>query len=364
MDKLIEKLKTIETVNSKKPFSLLEMLYQKVDAKEVAQSEMLAGLLSPDENHGHVSYLAESFLKEIGVDAKLDKDSNLKIETERNAGGRRIDILISWSDGNKEHAVIIENKLHNAANQANQLNDYHDSLCSEGCIVDKIVYMPLEKWRKSEHIPDIRPDVLDKTVDFCAENIVKWINDMVKPDKGSAIDQYKEFLDCLISNKYLMQNSVEIQQKLSIEEINKLEELAKIVATPEWSLSRVKSITDKLMQQFPNLKVEGKYRIKTAEHYVQFFFKPYKYWAEFWWRKNFIRLYICSHEKKEKVIINDISYDYDEYDNSYHYYRSSNYSFDHFNESGLIETLKPILQELLKYSEDRRHLGMKDPNPC
>jgi len=73
MENLIAKLKNIETPTTKKPFSLLEMLYRQVHGKELVQSEMLAGLLRPTENHGHGTDLVESFLWFITKKRKLPK---------------------------------------------------------------------------------------------------------------------------------------------------------------------------------------------------------------------------------------------------------------------------------------------------
>jgi len=132
MENLLEKLKIIETPTLEKPFSLLKMMYRQVSNKELVQSEMLASLLSPDENHGHGSELVENFLSHIGVKVELQTDCNIKVETERNVNGRRIDIFISWLSGDQKHAIIIENKLNNAQNQPNALNDYHDVIVGEG----------------------------------------------------------------------------------------------------------------------------------------------------------------------------------------------------------------------------------------
>ncbi|MDR2690978.1 MAG: PD-(D/E)XK nuclease family protein [Dysgonamonadaceae bacterium] len=353
MDKLIEKLKTIETADLKKPFLLLEMLYQKVKAKELSQSKMLAGLLSPDENHGHGINFAESFLKEIGVDAKLNKDGNLKVGTERKVVDGRIDILISWFDGNKNHAVIIENKLNNAANQPNQPNKYYKSLCNEDkkYEVDKIVYMPVSKeYQRFEDTEDANDEVRKIVINFDAKDIVEWIEKKVKPEKGGAIDQYKEFLKCLILNKYVMQKSLEIQQKLSsLEEINKFEELAKIVATPEWGEARVKSITDKL-KQLP-IEVRGKSKLTDeceCNNYVQLFFREDdRIWIELWLYKTHIRMYLVSYDEKqpEPEIAGIKFVQANGYIGRY-YYHSDNLKFDYSNESSLIETLKLILQEL------------------
>jgi hypothetical protein len=368
MEHVIEKLKNIETPTTKKPFSLLEMLYRQVHGKELVQSEMLAGLLRPTENHGHGFDLIESFLWFIDVDFELQKDSNLKVETERKVEGRRsIDILISWLDGNKKHAVIIENKLNNAPNQPNQLNDYHDSLIKEGYEVDKIVYMPFsKKWQKSENT-DTRKDVLAKTIDRDAQGIADWLGTFIGEGgfhnedctvytyQINAIWQYYEFLNCLISSQYLMQQVIEIQDKLSTEEIVKLEKIVKIVNSKEWSEARVKPITDEMKKDFPNMIIQGKSNLmddSECNNYVQLWFEDYKFWVELWIYPKNIKLYLCSDKEETNVTIANIEFTgcYD-YDYKRYYYHSENdklFDFDIADTNGIIKALKPILQELSK----------------
>jgi hypothetical protein len=299
MEILIEKLKNIEVPTSKKPFSLLEMMYKQVYGKELIQSEMLAGLLRPNENHGHGSELVESFLWQFDVDFELQENSNLKVETERNVNGRRIDIFISWLGSGKKHAVIIENKLNNAPNQPNQLNDYHDVIINEGYEVDKIIYMPFsKKWQKSENT-DTRKDVLAKTIDFDAKDLVEWIDSIVDEipyvnDFESAISnyrmydvlrQYGVFLECLISNQYIMQQATEIQKKLSFEEIEKLEKVAEIARTTEWCEVRFRPIVELILRGKFTKDLLVKYKQNgNYVNYAQFYFDNWgkTFWYEVW----------------------------------------------------------------------------------
>ena len=288
MENLIGKIKDFKAV--KKPFSLLEMMYKQVREKELVQSQMLASLLSPDENHGHGLNSVECFLLRIGVEAKLQKDSNLKVETERNANGRRIDIFISWFDGDKKRAVIIENKLNNAKNQPNALNDYHKAIEDEGYEVDKIVYMPLsKKWQKAKHT-DTYPEILEKTIDFDAQDIMDWI---VYFDEifytggrvGDAFMGYYKFLNCLISNQHIMQTATEIQANLSLEEIEKLEKLAEITRTTEWCQVRFRPIVEQIEKGSfeKELIVQYKQNNKYV-NYAQFYFDNWEntFWYEVW----------------------------------------------------------------------------------
>ncbi|MGI6320069.1 MAG: PD-(D/E)XK nuclease family protein [Bacteroidales bacterium] len=299
MKNLIERIKNIEVPTFKKPFSLLEIMYKRVYSKELIQSEMLSALLRPSENHGYDSELIESLLWQFEVDFELQENSNLKVETERNANGRRIDIFISWLDSGKKHAVIIENKLNNAHNQPNQLNDYHDIIVNEGYVVDKIVYMPFsKKWQKSEDT-DTRKDVLAKTIDFDATDLVEWINSIVDEipyvnDLDSAISnyqmydvlrQYGVFLECLISNQYIMQQATEIQEKLSFEEIEKLEKVAELARTTEWCEVRFRPIVELILKGNFTKDLLVKYKQnRNHVNYAQFYFDNWEnnFWYEVW----------------------------------------------------------------------------------
>lgn len=295
MNNLIEKLKSIEITTSKKTFSLLEIMYQKIHGKEVVQSEMLAGLLNPNENHGLEFELINSFLRQIKVNFKLVADSNLKVETERNANGRRIDIFISWWDDNeKTHAVIIENKLNNAPNQPNQLNDYHDAIIEEGSMVEKIVYMPFDKKLGSSTGTDTRKDVLAKTVDFDAQDIVNWLERFVESNKSIGDDYsysinqvryYKDFFQCLMSNQFIMEQAVKIQEQLSFEEIINLEKIAEITRTTEWCEVRFRSIVKEIEKCTFEKELMVKYK-QDADYinYAQFYFDNWRnlFWYEIW----------------------------------------------------------------------------------
>ena len=309
----VEKLAVFKAV--KKPFSLLEMMYKQVREKELVQSQMLASLLNPDENHGHGLNSVICFLLRIGVEADLQEDSSLKVETERNANGRRIDIFISWLDGDKKRAVIIENKLNNAKNQPNALNDYHKAIVNEGYEVEKIVYMPLsKKWQKAKHT-DTYPEILEKTIDFDAEDIMDWI---VYFDEcfytggrvGDAFVGYYKFLNCLISNQHIMQTVIEVQQKYSLEEIETLESIAELTRTVEWCEVRFRPIVEQIQKGNFAKELTIKYKQNNNfVNYAQFYFYNWEktFWYELWLYPN-EGIYLYKYDGKEYVEIE--KYDY------------------------------------------------------
>jgi len=352
MQELIEKLKNIEMTNLKKPFSLLEMAYKWVRDKELVQSEMLAKLLSPDENHGHGSELVEDFLHYIGVDFKLQKVSKLNVETERKVTTGKIDIFISWYDGDKNHAVIIENKLNNAKNQPDQLNKYYRAIFGEDYVVDKIVYMPLFKELQKLEYTDTKGKALEKTIVRDAQDIVIWLEKLLKeyPKLVNGVaNQYKDFLNCLISNEYIMMNVIKIQDELKPEDFEKLERLAKIIHSKEWSEGRVKSITDELKKDFPNIIIKGNSKImddSECNNYVQLWFEECEFWVELWIYPKNIRLYLCSYKNEKEVMIDGFSFVQEYPVRYYYYYNEKIFEFDITETNRIVRVLKPILQEL------------------
>lgn len=293
MNELLEKVKTVELLVNPKPLSLLELMYQNIKSKELIQSEMLATLLNPDQNHGHGNKLIVDFLARIEVHFEYGVDSNLKVEVERVlTNKRRIDILISWVVGGRKHAVIVENKLNNAPDQENQLADYYTLMIKEGYVIDKIVYMPLSKKWKSSQKTDTPTEILASTIDFDAQDIVDWLKSYlnVKDEKNSfcqrgLVWEYYEFMNCLISNQYIMDQVVEIQKNLSFEEMDKLEKISELMRTQEWCKLRfqplVKGIDHYSFDQ--DLIISYK-QSKTFVNYIQLYFENWRdsFWYEVW----------------------------------------------------------------------------------
>lgn len=371
---ILDEILSIDIKDAKTSFNILNLMYSGVNQKEVTQSKILAGLLNPNENHEFGILLLESFLKEIGVQ-NLNLHADLTVELERKVESsmydstRRIDIFISWKDNNsvtKKHAVIIENKLHGAPNQAEQLRDYHNAIAKEYYEVEKLVYMPLSsKVQHSKYI-DLGEDeekIRRKIEDFDAEKLVKWLDAFVKNNKEHKnihiVNQYKEFLNCLISNQYYMDKIIEIQGKLSVEDINKLEVIAQLVNSEGWTIVRFKDIVEKIEPTFGGqLKIKYKrHTDRRKRNYAQFYFEQYKYWVELWLNKNDIELWLVSQEKygeSEKVATYLFQY-WGKGENGYHYYQpDNNLKFGYIKENKeLCDVLISILEELKNYKKEQ-----------
>jgi len=359
-NELLRRLLDLKIKVSSMPFNLMSLMYEKIHGKEVIQSTLLAGLLDPNENHKFGDLLIKQFFKYL----ELDKTLNLKeikdivVKTERTVkdddkNNRRIDILITFKYNGEDHAIIIENKLHNAKEQKDQLDDYFYRIKNEGYIVDKIVFMPLDNNLYSPHASN---ETMQKVVPFDAGNIIFWLKNCIKEAKEKNIDvsalvQYKEFFKCLIDKNI---NTMEIERiinEFSPSEINKLEKIASIINSPAWIKERFKLITEFVKEEKPNI-IDNYFN----NSYAQFYFEPYKFWIELWLRGNQIDFYLVSKEKKEDSYrIANLDFKYSEED--VYYYYESEVSFDYpknaedDNMRKIKEILLPVLDELENYGK-------------
>jgi len=361
---LRQELKDIEIKTTQTPFNALNLMYREVCRKEELQSRILGGFLDPNENHGYGFIPLTLFLGIIfpGNKFEISQNSKFSITLERyvkppDAPARRIDILLAWKGvDNKKHAIIIENKLNWASNQKDQLNDYYDCLILEGYEVEGIVYMPFSsKYQHSRHT-DANKDVLKKTVDFDAEQLVKWLDKIMEYFKDndveiSSIIQYRSFWQCLISNNFATMKALEIIEQLSIEEINKIENLAKLVSSNNWCEARFDKISARIKENFNENLVIDYLKYIDGRNYVQYYFHPNECWVELWLEKNEIKLYIVAYTDHGEIITIDKSTFSNKDPDSYYYYHNESYfRFDYNDIDNIVKTVVPLLKELEKFN--------------
>ena len=376
--KLLDRLKDIEIKSNPTPFNMLNIAYQDVNRKENLHSKLLAGLLNPKENHGLGSLCLETFIQQIDVNFDVKFIDSVCITTEYNIHGRFIDIFIEWKDDdNKKHAIIIENKLHDASDQKNQLNDYFEGICKEGYIVEKVIYMPYDKSYKSYKNTDSTAEVKSKCMNFDAEDIVKWLDETISntpKGKESILIQYKEFFECLINKNFIYMKVAQdiLAQDFSVKEISNLENLATVIRSKEWVQAFFNPITMNLQKRFGEiLKVSYRYITEVVEwdscfYYVRYWFEPYKYWLELGKHKDArIGVCLCSQSSYGvKITFENETYETSEEEaNSFYgtwFYGNVNKDKQFFNYAPkdekemqkLLDVIVPILEELSKYKEE------------
>lgn len=278
MIRLLEAVKELQPAHpADLPFSIIPMMYERISAKEMLHSEILAELLNPRGKHQCGDAFLLEFLRRIGI-SEPQNLSDARVETEAGTvDGRRIDILITWG---KDRAVIIENKLNNACDQPNQLKDYLKNVTEhKKRNVLKIVYIPLLESRKTHEaiqgeVVHVYPQQLLAWLDTCKETC---------PEALPYIREYELLLNYMNAVNVNYINAKKMYELLSNSDSSLMqaaETLADIIKGPEWlNIIRNRILDDVKAalsgKQLPELNSELKTR--TAELWL--WFDEYRYWV-------------------------------------------------------------------------------------
>jgi hypothetical protein len=211
--------------------NILDLLW----ANENAHSRIFAELLK-QRNENKFDVL-ESFLQYlVGINPNFNqKPQKPRITSEK----ERIDLLVF----DKDFAIIIENKIHDAVDQSLQLARYIDKVKSKGIKENQIyvVYLtrdgskkPESQSWKNEHGTDYRDSFLERffPISF-KDNILPWLKDYVLPNckikdvyLKSTIEQYIDYLEGMF-------NSRKIHYKMNLELQNHIKQVLDLNSTPE-----------------------------------------------------------------------------------------------------------------------------------
>lgn len=218
-----------------------------VDNMELSHSAFLAALLNPHGSHGMQDAFLKAFIDTIahsGTKPELDT-AHAKVYTEYNIGnitettGGRIDILIAdrsdtGSGKGNGHAIIIENKIW-AADQPNQLVRYHN-FAHEMYAKYMLLYLtrngdePSDQSRGDLNAQDrgyqcisYRSDIID-WLHKCAqlafdkprvrETILQYINLLQQLTNQNTMEQNKEQLIQLLTNKENFEQATAVEQSM------------------------------------------------------------------------------------------------------------------------------------------------------
>lgn len=146
---------------------------------------------------------------------KLDREVSIE-------GNRRIDFVIV--NENKDHCIIIENKLYDAVDMYNQLPAYKKAM-EKKYKVDTIVYMPLSEYKMPDSSTWERE--IKVLIVPAKELIFKWLNPCIEYACNNGIDdirvilkQYKSLLESLLSNPEIKNIMKELYDFLKSEQTN------------------------------------------------------------------------------------------------------------------------------------------------
>jgi hypothetical protein len=195
-------------------YSILTILYEKVREKELMHSEIIASIFTQGIQLGYGEHLFKYFAEEINLEIDSFKSEVFNIETEKGISNqRRIDILLSWNG----KAIIIENKLNNAEDQPNQLNDYYKGIIDQFNI-QKIVYVPGSET-KTANIDVLEEDLKELLVNIYPNNIIRWLKRFMSAVNNLDSTYQKTLKDYIYILKLTNMENKKIKEALELRDI-------------------------------------------------------------------------------------------------------------------------------------------------
>ena len=226
-------------------FSLVSDTYY----KENFHSEIIYALLNPKGEHGEGCLFLDLFLdyliNSLGCNLYTNNYKGAQVFNEKGIENqRRIDLLIISST----HAIIIENKIHNAVDMDNQLPAYYKYCRDNNLEVDAVIYLSLDGIKKPDRDkwtahPEYWEEINSKLRNVASFDIFEsnqglfhWLVECEEKAKNSEnkfiIRQYKQLLKSLrgytmstnaLTDYYELITKSEYQTKLK--QIEKLVEM-------------------------------------------------------------------------------------------------------------------------------------------
>lgn len=257
------------------PFSIIPYMYERISTKELLHSEIIAELLRPDGKHGCSDLFLREFMNRIGIEDPQHQDfSKVEVKTESyTAAGRRIDILIVWGN----NAVIIENKLNNAADQPDQLKDYLKDTKNKGKTVQKIVYIPLYAGKKSpENVPDV--------VYLCPQHLSKWLEACARKSQEAlhVVSPYIQLLNYMNQSNRNYMKAQELYELLAQDPklMDAALNIAETINNGEWKNFLRQQLLNKVTTRLNAQDFWHEFQTKTSELWLWLGSdKEHKYWV-------------------------------------------------------------------------------------
>lgn len=238
--------------------NILDLLW----ANENAHSRIFAELLK--QKNGNKLDILESFLEYLtGINPDFKHTPNRpKITSEKD----RIDLLIL----DKEYALIIENKIHNAVDQGAQIARYIEKIKQKGYKDNQIfiVYLTRDENKKPEdqswklNDVDYKDDFSERYFPLSfRKDVLPWLINYVLPNckvkdvyLKSTIEQYIDYLEGIF-------NLRKIQYKMNSELQNHIKKVLDLNSTPENNYS----VLEHKLAELIKIEDQIKYLIQSTE---------------------------------------------------------------------------------------------------
>lgn len=173
-------------------------------------SDIIASLLDTNGLHNEKNSFLLLFIDYLNkvFHTSIDSGNYLNTSVKREKG--RLDIWIF--DEYSKHSIIIENKINNAVDRDNQIDDYHDYVLRNNYIIDAIVYLS----KDGHKVAPINNEEINRLVvnvpafnNTASDLYMGWLkasqNICTNKDSESFIHQYAKLISHL-SNKNMESN--------------------------------------------------------------------------------------------------------------------------------------------------------------
>ena len=364
MNALMEKIQglTLSSSNLEPVFSPIPHLYNYISQKEIVHSNIIADFLNPNAKHNCGNLFVLSFLRIVGVeddfikpDASYQVSTEYSVKVEGDDTTRRIDILITWDD----NAVIIENKLNNAIDQPNQLQDYYNCIqrahnenentCYGKYNVQKVVYIPASN-NKSANRVGLKKCITDRLVDIYPCHLIKWLSECSKENSVKvACEQYISLLEHINQSNLRIMDAEKILTKFANDEENlqSLISVSKIISSNAWNIAVLNGVYKELQECDSQIICKIK-----ESRFAQLYYEKYHFWVELYFYGDCYKLWIAinSGETLSDEILKKFKFDSEA--NGYKYFKDKKrfeYKFPNNDENiRMINDLKKILDRSKK----------------
>jgi hypothetical protein len=323
------------------PYSIIPLLYNRITTKELLHSEIIASLLNPNSGHGCNTLFLQKFLNKIGLNDYFDNSAKYEIYVEYpiNVGAentsnsvRRIDILITWNN----NAVIVENKLNDAVDQENQLDDYYYAIRTEkeDIKIDwekysnnkkfdvlKVVYIPRDQIKKAPHIK------FDKELlkELYPSNLLEWLEDCRKDATSETskptLTNYIELLKYInIKNHNIMKAKQLLEELNDPNDLKKAIDIAGIINSSEWNIAKLEEIENSLKKKDQHILFK-----KLQDRYMEIYYENYEFWVELYCYPKYFGLWIADKSSDKEVITQEIAkhgFEHYSMERGYHYFKN------------------------------------------
>ena len=327
---------------SQKDFGIIPLVYSRIREKELMHSDILAELLEFD-------FLAASFFDTIQLDSSILQEGYTVHKEYTTENQRRIDILITIGS---DKAVIIENKLNNATDQSNQLQDYNKSLELQNRRVIKSVYIPLYATKRVAHDSQIK-----EKINIYPSDLIEWMQrskTLFENDRDfNPCTQYQSLLEYINTINKNMVNADKLLQHLLPEELEQILDLSVLVTSADWHKNKLIKIQQQIEKREDKKNIQFDIKEKSGYIYLEIWMKEYKYWIQVYSNTKDFTLYLVANTEDTQTAerISSLGFQYSsDWDGVHCYKHQEKFRYSYLGEAEKLNSLCDEILDLIHQS--------------